>query len=115
MIYPIKYRIERGEFTKEELLEQDAGGCEQIGVISVMGDYGNGEAVSTKFLGLKGNGAEWDDSMWLEVFGLMASNLKECQSINPVARDIAREAFEKFKALKITGRRKDDFYPLTDI
>lgn len=37
--YGIKYVVESGQFTREELVEEGAGGCDAIIIISIMRDH----------------------------------------------------------------------------
>ena len=66
--YPIKYQIELGEFSKEQLnTSEDTGGCDNLGIISVMGEFGKG-SLSAMIFGIHANGHIWEDKNWFQIF-----------------------------------------------
>lgn len=103
--YNIKYIIEEGKFTKEELAELgNAGGCDQIGVISVMGGVLNGESLSMLAFSLTGDGEQWDGEQWFEIWSLLTQNILGDPQVPAEKAKIARETFEKIRELKLRGR-----------
>lgn len=56
MSYKIKYKIEFGDFSKEELEKDDCGGCESLVLLSIMGEPLNGKAMSTVTIGVVEDG-----------------------------------------------------------
>jgi len=104
--YLIKYMVETGEYTKEELRSENCGGCDQLGLISVMGDFLNGESLSLNFIGVKGKDmtTSWNDEEWFEVFSMMSHNLNNSETLDPEKVAIAKEAFEKIREIKLRKR-----------
>jgi len=101
--YYVKYLIETGSFSKEQLLQEQAGGCDEFGLISVIGGVLNGEAMSVKMLSVTPNG-EWNSEQWFEIWAFIAVQLKD--SDLPIAyKQIAQDAFDRVKRLKIEQKK----------
>lgn len=99
--YPIRYTAEKGDFDKEELKKEGYGGCDQLGIISVIGDFRNGEELSVVLMGMKNDGFEWDDIGWFEIFAFISHKLKDSCDLTAEERQIATDAFESVKKLKV--------------
>lgn len=90
MGYKIKYNVEFGDFTKEELLASECGGCESLVLLSIMGEPLNGEAMSVATVGVTGDNEALTseqvfEALVLSIGGLNSLKLPEWQA------DIQRE------------------------
>lgn len=104
--YPIKYKVEiNGPYTKEQLSETDSGGCDLLGIISVMGGFRNGEELSVIPMGIRPDGTSWDDIAWFEIVGMLTSNLKDSPQLDAKERTIMQDTFERIRAMKVNPQK----------
>lgn len=103
--YPIKYKIDFGEFTKDELAKDNSGGCDTIAIISVMGKFGEGP-LSLALIGANPDKSDWDANAWFQTMAMIASKIKDSPEMQPWQRIIATNTFEHTRAV-ITEGRKD--------
>lgn len=106
--YPIKYKIDFGEFTKEELAKDDAGGCDTIAIVSVMGKFGEG-ALSIALIAANPDKSDWDAGAWFQTMAMIANKIKDSPDLQPWQRMIANNTFEEVRGFILKGR--DDVKP----
>ncbi len=104
--YLIKYKIENGSFTKEQLQNENCGGCDQIGIISVVGDFFNGEPVSIANFGAKGKDLMqgWTDEEWFEASTMIMNQLSRSLTLPLEKKAIAVSFWEAARALRLKQR-----------
>ena len=100
--YSVKYKLETGKFTKEQLKVGDFGGCDEVGLISVIGGVLNGESMSMVAISSTPNGP-WNGDQWFEVWAMLAHQIinNELQT-DLASKRIVEDAFAKVRALKIS-------------
>ena len=108
--YLIKYKIENGAFTKEQLQKDDSGGCDQIGIISVIGDFFNGETLSMAYFGAKGKDLmqRWTDEEWFEVITFIIAKLSGSLTLPLDKKAIAVSFLKSAKALRLQQREDNE-------
>ena len=96
--YPIKYSVEFGNWTIEEIGSD--GGCDQLLLVSITGRLAtNGESVSIRFIGVDGKSKQDLNSAQLfQIWATMAGNLSECEDLSPKMKTIAEVAFDIVKS-----------------
>ena len=102
--YNIKYKIEKGTFTKEEIRKEDAGGCDNVILISVMGTPLNKEVMSIQPIPISGTEKELDADQIFEILnGALCGlqNIKE--KLHPNNQEILLSNLNKTRLMKKCG------------
>lgn len=100
--YSVKYRIEFGEWTREEIGLD--GGCDQFLLVSIIGKLATpGSEVSIAFVSENGEGEELNGTQLFQIWSTLAGNLSERNDISPMAKAITTEAFLEVKK-RIIGK-----------
>ena len=94
--YEHKYKqmwdVTTGEFTKEQVKEAKKGGCDEIGVISVINPPDG--SLSVKFVGIDEKGNPWNHQQWFKMWALCAAMLKDSNELDEFRRELALMAHE---------------------
>lgn len=99
--YKVKYKVEFGEFTREELGKDDSGGCDSIAILSIMGRFGNGEPLSMVPIGVHSKDERWSTLDWYEALGFLASFVQDSRELPPEKQEIVDTFFESYRQLKL--------------
>lgn len=75
MSYKIKYKVEFGNFTKEELEQSDCGGCESLVLVSIIGEPLNDDAMSVMSLGMTSNSGQLTSDQMFEALSVAIQGL----------------------------------------
>jgi len=97
--YPVKYSIEPGSFTQEQIRANDnSGGCESVGLISVMGKFGEGP-LSTLVITYDGHSKqEWTGDQLFQIWTLIAKKIADDPTTSPGKAHLASEVFETVRS-----------------
>lgn len=94
--YEHKYKqmwdVTTGQFTKEQIKEAKKGGCDELGIISVINPPDG--SLSVKFIGVDENGKDWDHNKWFKMWALCAAMLKDSKELDQFRRELALMAHE---------------------
>lgn len=97
--WPIRYRIDRGEFTREELNKDDAGGCDALVLISIMGGR-PGQWLSQMVMGFDGRlpatdgrPAELDSTQLFKAWVMLTKRLGEMPDLHESKREFCQQVF----------------------
>lgn len=105
-VYRIKYNISQGEFSRDYLIENGVGGCDQVLFCSVI-DHADGSGsyhwVSTD--GSKPN-KEMDAMKKLNCLVILAHELSQDENCTPGARVFCRTVFETFKLAVLNAKEE---------
>lgn len=93
--YKTMWTCEHGEFTAEEIREAKKGGCDEVGIISVINPPDG--SLSVKFIGVDEKGNPWDHRQWFKMWALCAAMLKDSNELDELRRDIALMAHESVR------------------
>lgn len=101
--YKIKYKMEFGEFTAEELKkEKDIGACDEILVCSKLAIKDG--AASYLFLHRKGHkDVEMDATDLFKIWSMLSAEILQRDDVINWHREILAESFDKVRK-KITGK-----------
>jgi hypothetical protein len=106
MNYQIKFRIDVGPFTKEEIEKDGAGGCDQTLLCSVI----NNPDGSASYLWVSSNGEqpfkEMDPYTQITCLSLLAKELSENEELYPGAREFCAEIFQRYRYAKQVARQR---------
>jgi hypothetical protein len=105
--YPIKYNIEPGEFTKEDLENGGFGGADSILLMSVMGEFGKGP-MSHLVLSLEGKtGFEIPPNRLFSLWCMMAHHISKLPGLDPNLKTITSEIFEMHRQAILSSKGKE--------
>jgi hypothetical protein len=105
--YPIRYKLDLGSFSKEQLLDAQAGGADKVAIISVMG--GTGRGTSTIFPSLDGEtGKPWSDELWFKQWVMLAHELMNSKTISEGQKAICQTVFETVRGAILRGRENEE-------
>jgi hypothetical protein len=99
--YKIKYNVEFGNFTRDDLEKDGAGGCDTIGVLSVIGRFGDGNPLSLVPMGAHSEGDYWSTNDWYEALGLLAHHIKIKNDLPHEKQELVFNFFENFRKIKL--------------
>jgi len=103
----VKYSVQTGEFTGEQLEEEGAGGCDALLMVSIMrdGKHAHDGPMSVRYFSVDGTyGKPLEETPQIpntELFTIMtmiAKDLSEDESLPDWQRDTARRTFEEVRA-----------------
>ncbi len=94
--YQHKYKqmwdVTTGEYTVEQLKEAKKGGCDELGIVSVINPPDG--SLSVKFIGIDEKGNDWTDDQWFKMWALLAAHLKNSKTLPQFKRELTLMAHE---------------------
>ena len=105
--YHLKYWIERGEFTKDEIAAADAGGTDAIVMASILrGPKAHEGTKSIAFIHVDGYSRDAPPmTEMFQVFVHLAAHLAESDEVPRWQRELAQQTFDTAQAVILRDRR----------
>lgn len=95
--YAIRYDVHNGEFKKAEVEAQGLGGCDQILICSIL--KAPEKWVSYLWISSDGRGQEMHAKDKFKAWAMLARQLVDDSSLDPMSKEICRKSFEEVKQL----------------